>query len=173
MLALDLGVFHREVHEVRPLEAAIWTAVWVGLALIFAGGLSHFYGPQHALKFLTGYVVEESLSADNVFVIVLIFDYFAVPKFCQHRVLFYGILGALIMRGMFIGLGALLLAKFHWVIYVFGAMLVVTGVRMAFKEDESFDAEQNPIVRFVRRVLPMSAEFHGKHFFTVETGRRV
>jgi tellurite resistance protein TerC len=173
MLALDLGVFHRKVHEVRAKEAAIWTAVWVGLALAFAGGLAHFYGAPHALTFLTGYVIEESLSADNIFVIVLIFEYFKVPKLCQHRVLFYGILGALVMRGLFIGLGTLLLAKFHWVIYVFGAMLVVTGVRMAFKQDESFDAERNPIAKAVRRVLPMSKDFHGKHFFTVENGRRL
>jgi tellurite resistance protein TerC len=173
MLALDLGVFHRKVHEVRPKEAAIWTGVWVALALLFAGGLGFFYGSHQALTFLTGYVIEESLSADNIFVIVLIFEYFAVPKICQHRVLFYGILGALVMRGLFIGLGTMLLAKFHAIIYVFGAMLIVTGVRMAFKQDESFDAEQNPIVKVVRRILPMSADFHGKHFFTMENGRRI
>jgi tellurite resistance protein TerC len=173
MLSLDLGVFHRKVHEVRPKEAAIWTAVWVALALIFAGGLGHFYGQHQALTFLTGYVIEESLSADNIFVIVLIFEYFAVPKACQHRVLFYGILGALVMRGLFIGLGTVLLAKFHWIIYVFGAMLVVTGIRMAFKQDESFDAEQNPIVKVLRRFLPISRDYHGKHFFTLENGRRL
>src|SRR5262249_20235224 len=133
MLAIDLGVFQRKTHEVRPKEAAIWTAVWVALALVFAGGLAHFYGNQVALTFLTGYVIEESLSVDNIFVIVLIFEYFAVPKAYQHRVLFYGILGALLMRGLFIGLGTVLLATFHWIIYVFGAMLVVTGIRMAFK----------------------------------------
>jgi tellurite resistance protein TerC len=173
MLALDLGVFHRKVHEVRAKEAAIWTGVWVALALLFAGGLAWFFGQHHALRFLTGYVIEESLSADNIFVIVLIFDYFAVPKFCQHRVLFYGIIGALAMRGLFIGLGTVLLARFHWVIYLFGAMLVVTGVRMAFKQDERFDAEQNPIVKMMRRLVPLSADFHGKHFFTVENARRV
>lgn len=173
MLALDLGVFHRKVHEVRPTEAAIWTGVWIALALLFAAGLGYFFGSHQALTFLTGYVIEESLSADNIFVIVLIFDYFTVPKFCQHRVLFYGILGALVMRGLFIGLGTLLLAKFHWIIYVFGGLLVVTGVRMAFKQDESFDAEQNSIVKLVRRLVPMSAKFHGKHFFTMENGRRI
>src|SRR3954471_4693238 len=172
MLSLDLGVFHRTPHEVRPKEAAIWTGVWVALAMAFAAGLFVFYGHRVGLTFLTGYVIEESLSVDNIFVIVLIFGYFAVPKICQHRVLFYGILGALVMRGLFIGLGTLLLAKFHWVIYVFGAMLVVTGVRMAFKQDESFDAEQNPVTRVVRRVLPISKDFHGKHFFTVENSRR-
>lgn len=173
MLALDLGVFHRRVHEVRSKEAAIWTGVWVCLALIFAGGLARFYGPRHALTFLTGYVIEESLSADNIFVIVLIFDYFLVPKICQHRVLFYGILGALVMRGLFIGLGTVLLAKFRWITYIFGAMLVVTGGRMAFKHDQRFDADQNPIVRAMRRFVPLARDFHGKHFFTLETGRKV
>src|SRR5689334_9876282 len=173
MLALDLGVFQRRVHEVRPKEAAIWTGVWVALALIFAGGLAWYHGAEPALTFLTGYVIEESLSMDNIFVIVLIFDFFAVPKAYQHRVLFYGIVGALIMRGIFIALGTALLARFEWIIFVFGAMLVVTGVRMAFKHDESFDADQNPIVRIVRKVFPLTKEFHGKHFFTIENGRKM
>jgi tellurite resistance protein TerC len=173
MLSLDLGVFHRKPHEVRPKEAGIWTAVWVALALAFAGGLYAFYGHDAGLTFLTGYVIEESLSIDNIFVIVLIFEYFRVPKICQHRVLFYGILGALVMRGLFIGLGAVLIAKFHWILYIFGAMLVVTGVRMAFKSDDEFDGNENPIVKLVRRVVPMSSEFHGKHFFIVEAGRRL
>src|ERR1041384_1237226 len=112
MLALDLGVFQRKVHEVEPKEGAIWTAVWVGLALVFAGGLARFYGSEPALTFLTGYVIEESLSMDNIFVIVLIFDFFVVPKAYQHRVLFYGILGALVMRGVFIWLGPALLSRF-------------------------------------------------------------
>src|SRR5881394_1310636 len=127
MLALDLGVFHRQAHEVHPKEAGIWTAVWVALALMFAGGLYMMSGRHVALTFLTGYVVEEALSADNIFVMVLIFEYFRVPKGCQHRVLFYGILGALIMRGVFIGLGAALISRFNWILYVFGAMLVITG----------------------------------------------
>src|SRR5438093_553688 len=113
MLALDLGVFHRQAHEVRAKEAATWTLVWVALAVAFAAGLAFFYGHEIGLTFLTGYVVEESLSVDNIFVIVLIFEYFRVPKVCQHRVLFYGILGALVMRGLFIGLGAVLIARFH------------------------------------------------------------
>ena len=173
MLALDLGVFQRKVHEVKPKEAATWTAVWVGLALVFAGGLWSFYGSEPALTFLTGYVIEESLSMDNIFVMVLIFDFFVVPKAYQHRVLFYGIIGALIMRGIFIALGTALLARFEWIIFIFGAMLVVTGVRMAFKHDESFDADQNPIVRMVRRVFPLTNDFHGKHFFTIENGRKM
>jgi tellurite resistance protein TerC len=173
MLSLDLGVFHRSPHEVGPREAGIWTAVWVLLALAFAGGLFLFYGHPVGLTFLTGYVIEESLSIDNIFVIVLIFEYFKVPKVCQHRVLFYGILGALVMRGLFIGLGAVLIARFHWILYIFGAMLVVTGVRMAFKNDEEFDGDENPVVRLVRRVMPMSQSFAGKHFFVVENGRRL
>ncbi len=173
MLALDLGVFHRQAHEVRPKEAAIWTAVWVALALIFAAGLGVKYGGPVGFTFLTGYVIEEALSVDNIFVMVLIFDYFSVPKICQHRVLFYGILGALIMRGLFIGLGALLLAKFHWVIYIFGALLVITGIRMAFKQDEEFEGDQNPIVRVMRRFVPLSTNFDGKHFWTIENGKRV
>jgi tellurite resistance protein TerC len=173
MLALDLGVFHRKAHVVKPREAGIWMAVWVSLALLFAAGLWVFYGRQIALTFLTGYVIEESLSIDNIFVIVIIFEYFRVPARCQHRVLFYGILGALVMRGFFIGLGSMLLARFHWVIYVFGAMLVVTGIRIAFKRDEQFEGNRNVVVRLMRRFVPLSEEYHGKHFFTIENGRRV
>jgi tellurite resistance protein TerC len=173
MLALDLGVFHRKIHVVRPKEASIWVAVWVGLALLFAAGLHHVYGPHVSLTFLTGYVIEESLSVDNIFVMVLIFEYFRVPAVCQHRVLFYGILGALVMRGLFIGLGTVLLAKFHWVIYVFGALLIVTAVRMVLKQDEEFEGERNPVVRAARRIIPLSAEFRGKHFFVNQNGRRL
>ena len=173
MLALDLGVFHRTPHEVRPKEAGIWVAVWVSLALAFAAGLHFWVGKEVALTFLTGYVIEEALSADNIFVMVLIFEYFRVPKSCQHRVLFYGILGALVMRGLFIAAGAALVSNFHWVLYIFGALLVVTGARMAFKKDEDFDGDQNKIVKLVRRYLPMSRTFHGKHFFTMENGRRI
>ena len=172
MLALDLGVFNRKPHVVGTKEALAWTSVWVGLALVFAAGLAFFADRQTALTFLTGYVIEESLSVDNIFVIVLIFQYFRVPPQYQHRVLFWGILGALIMRGVFIGLGAALLARFEWIIYVFGALLVITGVRMALKQDEEFDGEQNPVVRFVRRFLPVTGDYRGKHFFTMENGRR-
>jgi len=173
MLSLDLGVFHRTPHEVRAREAAIWTSVWVALALVFAGCLYAAFGRHAGLTFLTGYVIEESLSVDNIFVIVLIFEFFRVPKICQHRVLFYGILGALVMRGLFIGLGAVLIARFHWILYIFGAMLVVTGIRMAFKSDDEFDGDENPVVKLVRRVVPMSRDFQGKHFFVVEAGRKL
>ena len=173
MLALDLGVFNKTPHVVKAKEAAAWTGVWVGLALLFAAGLAYFADHQTALTFLTGYVIEESLSVDNIFVIVLIFQYFAVPAQYQHRVLFWGILGALLMRGLFIGVGAVLLARFEWIIYVFGALLVITGIRMAVKQDEEFDGEQNGVVRFVRRLVPLTTTYHGKHFFAVENGRRL
>ena len=173
MLALDLGVFHRKAHAVRPKEAGVWVAVWVSMALLFAAGLWYFESSQIALTFLTGYVIEESLSVDNLFVMVVIFNYFGVPAASQHRVLFYGILGALIMRGLFIGLGTLLLAKFEWILYVFGAMLVITGVRMMFKQDEEFEGEQNKIVRLVRRYIPLTREYHGNSFFVHLDGRRI
>jgi tellurite resistance protein TerC len=172
MLALDLGVFHRHAHEVRAKEAGIWTAVWVGLALAFAAGLHFFVGRPAALTFLTGYVIEEALSADNIFVMVLIFEYFRVPKSSQHRVLFYGILGALVMRGAFIAAGSALITRFHWVLYIFGGLLVVTGIRMAVRRDESFDGEKSRLVRGLRRVLPLSPRYHEASFTIVENGRR-
>jgi len=173
MLALDLGVFHRKAHVVRPREAGIWVAVWVSLALVFAAGIWFFKDRDIALTFLTGYVIEESLSVDNLFVMVVIFNYFRVPAESQHRVLFYGILGALVMRGLFIGLGAFLLARFEWILYVFGALLLVTGVRMMFKQDEEFDGENNSVVKLVRRRVPMTADYAGTHFFVRVDGRRV
>jgi len=173
MLALDLGVFHKEAHEVKPREAGIWVTVWVALALVFAGGLWWYADATTALTFLTGYVIEESLSVDNIFVMVMIFQYFRVPPAFQHRVLFWGILGALIMRGLFIGIGAVLIAKFNWILYVFGALLVFTGVRMAFKQDEEFDAEHNPVVRLTRRFFPVTPRYDGHNFFTMENGRRM
>jgi tellurite resistance protein TerC len=172
MLSLDLGVFNRTPHIVEAKEAGIWTGVWVALALAFAGGLAVFADHQTALTFLTGYVIEESLSVDNIFVIVLIFQFFRVPAQYQHRVLFWGILGALVMRGLFIAVGAALLARFDWIIYVFGGLLVVTGIRMAVKQDEEFDGNENMVVKFVRRFLPLTEGYRGKHFFTRENGRR-
>jgi len=173
MLALDLGVFHRTAHVVRPKEAGGWVAFWSTLALLFAAGVWIFDSSADALTFLTGYVIELSLSVDNLFVIVVIFEYFRVPPIAQHRVLFYGILGAIVMRGVFIGLGAFLLARFDWILYVFGAMLLITGIRMMFKQDEEFEGEQNKIVRATRRLVPMTREYSGHHFFTVANGRRI
>ena len=164
MLALDLGVFHRKAHEIRVKEAAIWSAVWVSLSMIFAFGVYRFMGPQKGLEFVTGYLIEYALSVDNIFVFVLIFSYFNVPPRFQHRVLFWGILGALIMRGTMIGMGAYLVARFHWILYVFGAFLVFTGIRMAFQNEEDIEPEANPVIRLVRRFLPVTNNYHGAKF---------
>lgn len=173
MLALDLRIFHREAHVVRSREALVWTAVWVALALLFALGLALRFGDRPALTFLTGYVIEESLSVDNIFMMVLIFTYFRVPRISQHRALYYGVLGALVMRGLFIAGGTLLLRRFAWVIYALGALLVATGIQMAFGKEQEFDGERNAVARMVRRLVPLSSDFRGRHFFTVENGRRV
>ena len=132
MLAVDLGIFHRQAHAVSMREAGIWSAVWIALALVFNLGVWKFLGPQPGVEFLTGYLIEKSLSIDNIFVIALLFAYFKVPAEYQHRVLFWGILGALVMRAAFILAGAALLERFHWIIYVFGGFLVLTGIKMAF-----------------------------------------
>jgi tellurite resistance protein TerC len=171
MLALDLGVFHRKAHEVSFREAGIWTGVWVTLAFAFAAGLYLLAGPEPALAFATGYLIEETLSVDNIFVMVLIFQYFGVPRKYQHRVLFWGIVGALIMRGVFIVVGAVLIHQFHFVIYIFGALLIVTGAKMAFREEAPFDAETNRLLRLARRFLPMTRIYHGKEFLVKEDGR--
>ena len=143
MLALDLGVFHRKAHIVTFKESMAWTVVWVCLALVFNLGVWHFMGPQKGLEFFTGYVIEKSLSVDNVFVFALLFSYFAVPPLYQHKVLFWGILGALIMRAIMIFLGAALIAKFAWIIYVFGAFLILTGLKMIVKRNEEIHPERN------------------------------
>jgi len=173
MLALDLGVFHRKAHTVSLREASAWTAVWVSLALLLNAGIWWFAGRQPALEFLTGYLVEKSLAVDNIFVIALIFSYFAVPAAYQHRILFWGILGALVMRGAFIAAGAYVLHQWHWVIYVFGGILLVTGIKMALRKDEAIDPEHNPVVRLARRWLPLTQRYDGQRFWTVENGRRV
>ncbi|HEY0673584.1 MAG TPA: TerC family protein, partial [Longimicrobiales bacterium] len=173
MLALDLGVFHRNAHEVRVREAAIWTGVWIALALSFSGWIYTRAGSGVALEFLTGYLIEESLSIDNVFVMVLIFSYFRVPPRYQHRVLFWGVLGAFVMRGTFIGLGTYVLHQWHGVLYVFGALLLVTGVRMALKQDEAPDLEQTPLMRLARRFIPVTPHYHDHHFFARQGGRWV
>jgi tellurite resistance protein TerC len=171
MLALDLGVFHRNAHAVRVREAAIWSGVWVALALLFCGGLYRYAGPEPALQFLTGYLVEKSLAVDNIFVIVIIFAYFSVPLKYQHRVLFWGVLGALLMRGGFIGLGAYVLQHWHWVMYVFGAVLLVSGVKLAVHGPEEDSLEKNVILRLSRRFLPLTLRYHGHHFWVREAGR--
>jgi tellurite resistance protein TerC len=170
MLALDLGVFHRKAHEVSTREALTWSVIWIALALLFNVGIYWKFGSAPALQFLTGYLIEKALSVDNLFVFLVIFSYFAVPKAYQHRVLFWGILGALVFRAIFIALGAVLLAKFHWVMYLFGLLLVVTGVRLMLKT-EGEHPERNPIFRLFTRFVPSTAEYQGSRFFTRKSGR--
>jgi tellurite resistance protein TerC len=171
MLAIDLGVFHRKSHAVSIREAGTWTVVWITLALIFFGGLWLRNGSEQALAFITGYVIEYSLSMDNIFVFVLIFGFFAVPPAYQHRVLFWGIMGALVMRGVMIAAGAALIDRFHWIIYVFGAFLVFTGIRMAFHKDEEVHPENNPVVKLFTRLVPVTKEYEGDKFFVRHAGK--
>jgi tellurite resistance protein TerC len=172
MLALDLGVFHRKAHAVTMREAGIWSAVWVALALAFNAGLYFVWGAEPALQFLTGYLIEKSLSVDNVFVFVMLFSFFAVPEKYQHRVLFWGVLGALVMRGVFIMAGAYMLQQFHWIIYVFGAILLITGIKMA-RRVEAYDPSSNPVLKLARRLLPLTDRYHGQKFWVKEAGKWV
>src|SRR5690349_15243477 len=170
-LALDLGVFHRRAHQVHFREALLWTSLWFCLAMLFAIALRPLRGEKEALEFVTGYLIELSLSMDNVFIIALIFGYFHIPSEHQHRVLFWGILGALIMRGIMIGAGVALINTFHWILYVFGAFLVFSGVKMMFVESE-VDPEKNRVVRLARKFFPVTPELHGQHFVTIWNGRK-
>ena len=165
MLALDLGVFHRKSHEVKIKEALVWSAVWIGLALIFNVGVWYFIGKEKAIEFLTGYVIEKSLSVDNLFVFIMVFSYFNVDTKYQHKVLFWGILGALIMRAIFIFAGVALIQQFHWIIYIFGAFLIFTGVKMLVQKDEKMEPEKNPLVRLFKRFFPVTDTMHGDRFF--------
>jgi len=173
MLALDLGVFHRKAHEVPLKEALVWSIVWITLALVFNVGVYYWFGAEPALQFLTGYLIEKALSVDNLFVFLVIFGYFGVPKAYQHRVLFWGILGALVMRAIFIGLGAALLQSFHWIIYVFGAILVLTGIKLLVQRNEEMHPERNPMYRLAAKVLPSTSEYHGSRFFVKQAGKWV
>jgi tellurite resistance protein TerC len=168
MLAVDLLVFHKEAHEVRVAEAATWSLVWIALALLFGAGVYGFMGRQAGLEYYTGYVIEKALSVDNIFVFVLIFSVFRVPARFQHRVLFWGILGALLMRGAMIGAGAYLIQQFHWVIYIFGAFLVFTGIRTGMHDEHNLDPQANVAVRLIRRLVPVSDAYHGQRFFVRE-----
>ncbi len=172
MLALDLGVFNRKAHEVRFKEALTWSIVWVTLSLAFNWWIYHQFGSEKALQFLTGYVIEKALSVDNIFVFVILFSSFAVPKIYQHRVLFWGVLGAIAMRAVFIGLGAALVSRFEWIMYVFGAILIFTGFKLMKEGDAEPHPEKNPIYKLARRLMPAVPEYHGKHFFVVKDGRR-
>ena len=168
VLAIDLGVFNRKAHAPSVKEAAAWSSVWISLSLGFAGVVYLRMGSQAALEFVTGYLIEYSLSIDNIFVILLIFSYFRIPDKYQHRVLFWGILGALVMRGGMIAAGAFLIARFHWIIYVFGAFLVFTGIRMAMHDEGDIEPEANPILKLVRRMLPVTHDYRGQKFFVKE-----
>lgn len=191
MLALDLGVFHRDAHEVSFKEAAGWSVVWVTLALVFNFLLYQYalwkfpqdarlmavpnFNPDLAawtvsLEFLTGYIIEKSLSVDNIFIFVMVFGYFAVPAKYQHRVLFYGIIGALFFRAVFIGMGAYLM-QFHWVIYLFGAFLIITGVKMMFSSEKEIDPQKNFLIRLFKRFIPVTDKYHGQKFFVRENAR--
>jgi tellurite resistance protein TerC len=170
-LAVDLGVFHRHAHAVKFKEAFLWTIVWFSLAMLFALGLVPLRGKQEALQFVTGYLVELSLSMDNVFVIALIFAYFRVPHEYQHRVLYWGILGALIMRGAMIGVGLALVSLIDWVLYIFGAFLLYSGVKMLVVQSE-MHPENNRVVRWARKIYPVTPELHGQKFITLWQGRR-
>ena len=171
MLALDLGVFHRKSHEVKIKEALIWSAVWIGLALLFNYGIYVFLGKQKAVEFLTGYVIEKSLSIDNLFVFIMLFTYFKVDVKYQHKVLFWGILGALAMRAVFIFAGVSLISKFHWIIYVFGVLLVFTGIKMLFHKDADIQPDKNPLVRLFKKIYPVTKEDHGGKFFVKLQGK--
>jgi tellurite resistance protein TerC len=175
MLAIDLGVFQRDSHEVKMKEALAWCGVWFTLAMVFNGIVWYSRGPELAQQFLAAYLIELCLSIDNVFVFILIFAYFKVPPRWQHRVLFWGIIGAVVMRAVFILVGVSVIARFHWVLYIFGAFLVYTGVKMALpgKDDVDVNPDHNPVVRLFRRFYPVSSRNEHGHFFTIHEGRRM
>lgn len=171
LLAVDLGLAQRANRPVTRTEAAVWSMVWIGLALVFNAGIYYTSGSELALEFLAGYLIEKSLSVDNIFVFLLIFSYFSVPLAYQRRVLLWGILGALVMRGVFIAVGATLLHYFHWIIYVFGGFLIFTGVQMLRAGDEQTDPENNPVIRLVRRILPVTDDYEEQRFFVRRQGK--
>ena len=181
MLALDLGVFHRKAHAISVREATSWSVVWISLAMLFNLGIYLFWNQlvpgsaysngDAALAFFTGYLIEKSLSVDNIFVFVLIFSYFSVPAQYQHRVLFWGILGALLMRAVLILVGAALIKEFHWIIWIFGAFLIFTGVKMAFHKNEELHPEDNPLIKLFRRFMPVTQDYHGASFFVRHAGK--
>jgi tellurite resistance protein TerC len=171
MLSLDLGLFNRKAHAIKYREATIWSIVWITLAMIFAGIVFWYQGTDLGLKFLTGYVIELSLSVDNLFVFLLIFSFFKVPSKVQHRVLFWGVLGALVMRLTMIFIGATLINHFHWIIYIFGIFLVYTGLKMFLQEDTDIQPEENPVVRLVTRYIPITRHYEEEKFFTRVNGK--
>ena len=170
-IALDLGVFHRTAHKIKVREAALWSAVWIGLALAFGGFVWHWFGAQRGLEYFTGYVIEKALSIDNLFVFLVIFRAFQVDQQVQHRVLAWGIFGALLMRGIMIAAGAVLIARFHWILPAFGVFLVYTGLHMLWKRDKQVHYERNPIFRFASTHLRVTKEYHGGKFFVRQAGQ--
>ncbi len=173
MLALDLGVFHRKAHEVNIKEALIWSFVWIALAMVFNYGIYEYMGKAKALEFFTGYVIEKSLSVDNIFVFILVFSFFKVPAKYQHKVLFWGILGALVMRIILIFSGVALLTKFHWLIYVFGGFLIFTGIKMLIQKDSHVEPDKNILVRLFKKFYPVTNDYHGDKFFVKSDGRKL
>jgi len=171
MLVLDLGVLNRHEHRVGMREALVWSVVWTLVALLFNGWIYYQFGSKIGFEFLTGYVIERSLSFDNIFVFVIIFNYFAVPAEHQHRVLFWGILGALVSRGLFIGMGTALLSRFAWLILIFGGFLVYTGIKILLEKETEVHPERNPILKLFQRFVPLTNRYHGKHFFIHDNGR--
>ena len=171
MLALDLGVFHRDSRELGLKEALIWSVVWIVLALIFNTGIYFRSGGEKALQFFTGYLVELSLSVDNLFVFLLIFSYFKVPAEYRHKTLFWGIFGALIMRAAFIAAGIALITKFHWIIYIFGALLVASGIKMTSPDNREIHPERNPVLKLFRRFIDVTPDYRGDQFFVRQDGR--
>jgi tellurite resistance protein TerC len=173
LLVVDLAVFHRKAHEVKVGEALAWSAFWILLAVGFGVGIYLWSGTDPALEYFTGYLIEKALSVDNLFVFLVIFSYFAVPPALQHRVLFWGILGAMVMRAIFIFAGAALIQQFHWLLYVFGAFLLLTGVKLFLHRDEEVHPERNPLFRWFQRVIPTTSDYRGAHFTVIEHGRRI
>jgi tellurite resistance protein TerC len=165
MLLLDLLVFHRKTHEVKIREAILWSIFWIGLALIFNYGVYHFLGKEKAMEFLTAYVIEKSLSVDNLFVFIMVFGFFNIKSEYQHKILFWGIMGALIMRLIFIFAGVALIQSFHWIIYIFGAFLMYTGVKLVFEKDKKIEPDKNLFVRIFKKIMPVTNDFHGDKFF--------
>lgn len=165
MLVLDLAVFHRRSHTIKMKEALAWCALWIGLAFAFNLGVYFTKGPDLALQFLTGYILEESLSIDNLFIFIQIFAYFRVPAQYQHKVLFWGILGVIVLRALFILGGITLIDRFHWIIYIFGAMLMVTGIKMAFQKEEEIQPDRNPVIRLFKKFMPVLPSYEDGKFF--------
>jgi len=171
MLLVDLAVFHKKEHEESITEALVWTGVWITLAVIFGAGVYYFMGSKTALDYFTGYLIEKSLSVDNIFVFLLVFSYFKVPSKFQHKVLFWGIFGALVMRLIFIFTGVALLERFHWIIYVFGGFLIYTGIKLAFEKDKEVHPERNPVLKLVRKIFPTTKSYYGAQFFIRRMGK--